>query len=54
MIVKYNVRIVLEYDSIFVKDLFEKVICYVGENYLIVDIFSSYDLVVSDCDNFFI
>ncbi|MCV6636025.1 peptidase dimerization domain-containing protein, partial [Streptococcus suis] len=35
---KYNVRTVPEYDSTFVKDLFEKVIRHVGEDYLTVDI----------------
>ncbi|MDR4210808.1 peptidase dimerization domain-containing protein, partial [Bacillus thuringiensis] len=48
---KYNVRTVPEYDSTFVKDLFEKVIRHVGEDYLTVDIPSSHDPVASDRDN---
>ncbi len=50
-IAKYNVRTVPEYNSAFVKDLFEKIINKVDKECLELDIPSSHDPVSSDPHN---
>lgn len=49
--VEYNVRTVPEYDNVFVKDLFEKVIQRVEKNKLELTIPSNHHPVLSDKDN---